>query len=231
LLTAKKHDSHPTELAKLKGMRLVVANETDDGAELSEARLKDLTGGDRLTARRMQEDFWDFDPSHKIILGTNYKPSVRGGHSIWRRLRLVPFNQRYWSKSKGEIGEPALEADTQLPEKLKSEYPGILAWLVAGCLAWQCDGLGVPEEINRATEDYRKSEDLLTAFIAACCEVKPDATANVSAMFDAYRDFTGDNINSSKFTKLLVNRGYKKLKATAGETKGQWRWHGFSLSA
>jgi putative DNA primase/helicase len=230
LLTAKKHDSHPTELAKLHGKRLVVANETDDGAELSEARIKDLTGGDKLTARRMQEDFWDFDPSHKIILGTNYKPTIRGGHSIWRRLRLVPFNQRYWNRGKGETGPAELEADSQLPEKLKAEYSGILAWLVAGCLAWQRDGLGVPPEVCKATEDYRKSEDSLTAFIAACCEVKPDATANVSTALETYRDFSGDTgMTSSKFTKLLTNRGYAKLKATAGGTKGQWEWHGFGL--
>ncbi|HZZ28845.1 MAG TPA: phage/plasmid primase, P4 family [Pirellulales bacterium] len=231
LLTAKKHDSHPTELAKLFGKRLVVANEVDDGAELSEARLKDLTGGDRLTARRMNEDFWDFDPSHKIILASNYKPTVRGGHAIWRRLRLVPFNQKYWSRSKGETGPAELEADSQLAEKLKIEYPGILAWLVAGCLAWQRDGLGVPPEVNEATENYRKSEDSLTAFIDACCEMMPNATANVSAVAESYREFSGDNITSSKLTKLLTGRGFIKEKSSDKETKGQWFWRGFSLSA
>lgn len=179
----------------------------------------------------MNEDFWDFDPSHKIILASNYKPSVKGGHAIWRRLRLVPFNQRYWSRSKGESGPPELEADAQLPKKLESEFPGILAWLVAGCLAWQSEGLGVPPEVNEATENYRKSEDLLTAFIDACCEMKPNATANVSAVAESYREFSGDNITSSKLTKLLTGRGFTKQKSTDKETKGQWCWHGFSLSA
>ncbi|HZZ29008.1 MAG TPA: phage/plasmid primase, P4 family [Pirellulales bacterium] len=94
LLISKNFNSHPCELAKLQGVRLCIANETSDGAELAEARIKDLTGSDRLTARGMKENFWDFWPTHKFILSTNFKPRVKGGHSIWRRIRLLAFLRR-----------------------------------------------------------------------------------------------------------------------------------------
>jgi putative DNA primase/helicase len=232
LLTSKKFTSHPTEIAKLFGKRLVVANETEDGAQLSEARVKDLTGGDRLTARRMNEDFWDFDPVHKIIIGTNHKPKVNGtGHAIWRRLRLVPFLRRFWREEKHESGPPDLKADPHLTEKLKAEYPGILAWLVAGCLEWQASGLSIPPEVQEATQRYREHEDKLAGFIAACCELQPDATASVAAVLDAYCEHTGENeMSNEKLSRLLTDRGFVKRRATAGESRGLYLWHCIGLT-
>jgi putative DNA primase/helicase len=227
LLVAKKFSAHPTEIAKLFRKRFVVANETDEGAELSEARVKELTGGDRLTTRRMKEDFWDFDPTHKIPLCTNYKPAVKGAYAIWRRIRLIAFLVKFWSESKGETGPQELKADPKLPEELKAEASGILAWLVAGCLEWQRNGLGVPPEVNQATEQYRQSEDLLADYIAKCCTVQPDATANVSTVLDAYREYTGDSgMSDRQFTRLMTAKGFTKRRATAGNDKGTWQWHG-----
>ena len=128
LLMAKRTDSHPTERADLFGKRLVCCIETDEGQRFNESLLKELSGGDKVRARRMREDFWEFDPTHKIVLAANHKPFVRGtDHGIWRRLRLVPFT----------VTIPDDEQDKQLPVKLVAEYAGILAWAVQGCLEWQ----------------------------------------------------------------------------------------------
>ncbi len=127
LLIVKRGESHPTELAALFGKRLVVTIETDDGRRLAEGLVKQLTGSDKITARRMREDFWQFDPTHKVLLATNHKPEVRGtDHAIWRRLRLIPF----------DVVIPDEHQDKDLPLKLEAERAGILAWAVQGCLAW-----------------------------------------------------------------------------------------------
>jgi len=232
LLTAKKFESHPCEVAKLFGKRLIVASETSQDARLSEARVKMLTGGDRLAARGCGENWWDFEQTHKVVLATNHKPVVRGSdHGIWRRLKLTPFLRRFWDKDKGESGPPELEADKSLNEKLKAEYPGILTWLVSGCLAWQRDGLGVPAEVNEATEEYRRSEDLLAAFIANCCVERPEAVANASTILDAYREYSGDtDMTERKITRLLMDKKFPKKRATRGPDKGIWQWRGLGLA-
>ncbi len=121
LLMASKTDAHPTGLTDLYGKRLVVAIETESGRRLNETLVKELTGGDKIRARRMREDFWEFSPTHSIVLATNHKPTVRGtDHGIWRRLRLLPFT----------VSIPDGQADKSMPEKLRAEAPGILAWLV-----------------------------------------------------------------------------------------------------
>ena len=166
LLMEKKGESHPTELAGLFGQRLVVAVETGQGARLAEATVKQLTGGDVISARRMREDFWTFSPSHKLILCTNHKPRVRGtDHAIWRRLVLVPFDQKFWNPAAGETGPPELMQDKELPAKLKAEREGILAWMVQGCLAWQHGGLQIPEAVRTATSEYRSENDTLGRFV------------------------------------------------------------------
>lgn len=209
----------------------MAASETDDNAQLHESRVKELTGGDIISARRMCEDFWDFVPTHKIILLTNHKPKVQGSdHGIWRRLKLIPFLRRFWSRSKGEMGPVELEADPQLAEKLKTEYPGILAWLIEGCLAWQRNGLGVPPEVIAATEQYRESEDSLAGFLKDCCTVQPDAAAGVGVLLEAFQRHSGDEITQRHFTRLLTKRGFLKRRATSGTAKGQWQWQGIGLT-
>jgi putative DNA primase/helicase len=150
LLMVTKGRTHPTELTKLFGARFVASSETEENQRLAEALVKELTGGDPITARRMKEDFWTFWPTHKIFLATNHKPVIRGtDHAIWRRPKLVPF----------KVTIPQHEWDTTLPDKLKAEWPGILAWAVQGCLEWQTSGLGIPKEVEQATEEYRADMD------------------------------------------------------------------------
>src|SRR5690606_33658354 len=125
-------DNHPTKRAGLFGKRLVASIETEEGSRLRESLVKELTGGDRISARRMKEDYWEFEPTHKIVLATNHKPQIRGtDHAIWRRVHLVPFT----------VTIPDDQQDRDLPSKLRGELPGILAWCVRGCLEWQQIGL------------------------------------------------------------------------------------------
>src|SRR5262245_12321485 len=110
----------------------------------------------------MREDFWEFPPTHKLILCTNHKPKVRGNdHAIWRRLRLVPFVVTFAEE----------QQDKQLPEKLRAEAEGILAWIVRGCLEWQRQGLGAAGAVDSATREYRSEQDVVSAFIAERCQL------------------------------------------------------------
>src|SRR5215208_2414346 len=182
LLLAKR-GSHPTELADLFGARFVASVEVDEGRRLAESLVKQLTGRDPIKARRMREDFWQFGPTHTVFLATNHRPEVRGtDHAIWRRIKLVPF----------EVTIPESEQDKRLAEKLRKELPGILAWIVRGCLEYQRNGLGEPEEVKAATEGYRSEMDVLAAFIEDRCVVHPKAHVGATPLYRAYKDWCED---------------------------------------
>jgi putative DNA primase/helicase len=159
LLVAHKHDEHATVFAALFRKRLAVASETDSGAELADERIKNLTGGDRLSGRRMREDPWEFNPSHTLILFSNHKPQVQGqDEGIWRRLRLVPWN----------VTIPEGERDEDLADKLRGEVEGILAWIVEGARRYLAGGFDPPDTVRAATADYRAEEDSVGRFVAEC---------------------------------------------------------------
>ena len=165
--------------------------------------MKDLSGGDRQRARRMREDFWEFEPTHKLVLAVNHKPIVRGtDHGIWRRLRLVPF----------AVTIPDDEQDKQLPMKLVDEYPGILAWAVRGCLDWQQNGLRCPDEVKLATDEYRNEQDLLGEFLRECCVTEPGASVRASELYEAFQKYTGSKTSQTKFGAALSERGFDKAK-------------------
>lgn len=198
LLLANRNN-HPTELTILHGRRLVVCTETEDGCRVAESQVKELTGGDTISARRMREDFWQFKPTHKVVLVANHKPAVRGtDHAIWRRLALVPFT----------VTIPPEEQDRRLLEKLRRELPGVLRWCVAGCLLWKGNGLGRPQAVERATAGYRTEQDVLGGFLAECCVLDPGARASAKALLDGYRDWSGDKaMNARRLGQALNERG------------------------
>ncbi len=170
LLLVKKGERHPTEIADLHGKRLMIVQETDDGRELNEALLKRLTGKDEIKGRRMKEDLWSFSPTHKFVMCTNYRPTIKGqDHGLWRRLALVPFEVKFWLADRGETGPEDLRANPHLKDQLPAERKGILAWIVAGALDWQRHGMQMPEKVLMATEDYRQHEDKISAFFEECC--------------------------------------------------------------
>src|SRR5829696_9163515 len=221
LLVAKK-GSHPTEVADLFGMRLVASIEVEDGRRLAESLVKQLTGGDRVKARKMRQDFWEFEPSHKVFMAVNSKPEVRGNDTaIWRRIRLIPFTETI----------PPAEQDKGLPKKLRAELGGILAWAVEGCLEWRREGLQAPEEVRKATGQYRSEMDVVGAFLQDECEIGPDHKEPFTALYKRYEEWCeegGERAETRrKFNARLKDRG--AFEARRSGSGGANEWHGLRL--
>jgi putative DNA primase/helicase len=198
LLDRYRHGPAP-ELLHLRGRRLVTAAETGAGRRLDETLVKQLSGGDTITARGLyQSELVEFRPAFAIWLWTNHKPVVdEQSEAIWRRLRLVPFT----------ITIPAEERDAGLGERLRAEeLQGILAWCVAGCLAWREQGLEPPEAIRTATAEYRAEEDVLGAFIADRCRTGPDCSAESAALFAAWKEWATSNGHNPSSETMLGRR-------------------------
>ena len=211
LLLRKRSSSAPTDVARLRGSRFVSAQEVDQGCMLAEALLKTLTGGDKLAARFLYRDYFEFAPTHKLFLCTNHRPEIRGADpAIWRRVKLVPFT----------VAIPLEEQDVRLPDKLKREGPGILAWAVEGCLSWQEVGLREPKEVVEATRDYRREQDSVEGFLAACCVQEKGARAGAGKLYGAYQRWctvTGMNaLSTVAFSYALRDRGFAKKKNRRG---------------
>ena len=203
-LTEKHNEAHPTERADLFGKRMAVCSETESSKRLDESKVKILTGGEKIRARRMREDFWEFDPTHKLILCTNHKPVIKGtDHGIWRRLLLIPFTQKFEGKA----------IDKALPEKLKVEYPGILAWAVRGCMEWVSSGLNPPEIVMAETSKYQADEDVVGRFIAAWCLQGQSESVPYKFFYERLESWcedTGDFLPARRtVTKWLRNNGYE----------------------
>jgi putative DNA primase/helicase len=225
MLLAKHSSGIPNDVARLKGARFVSASETEEGRRLAEPLVKDLTGQDTITARFMRAEWFEFRPTHKLWLSTNHKPEIRGTDAaIWRRIRLVP-----WA-----VTIPPAERDKKLLAKLREELPGILAWIVQGCLEWQREGLRPPTEVRRATGKYRAEMDVLAAFIDEECVVSEHATASAKALYSAYRSWCeeyGEKVESQRrFGGRLKERGFENGKITAGPHKGNVEWYGIGLA-
>jgi putative DNA primase/helicase len=153
-------EQHPTDLADLRGKRLAIATETDEGRRLAEAKVKALTGGDRIRARYMRRDFFEFDPTHKLVIVGNHRPALRNvDEAMRRRLLLIPFDAVI----------PPDARDPNLAEKLLAERSAILRWMIDGCLAWQANGLGPPARVLGATDDYFETADALGRWLDERC--------------------------------------------------------------
>lgn len=201
--TASKFDSHPTELAMLKGPRLVTASETEENRAWAEARIKALTGGDPITARFMRQDFFTYQPHFKLLFAGNHQPSLTSvDPAMQRRFNMMPFLHR-----------PSAP-DHMLEEKLRDEGPRILAWALQGCLDWQAHGLGRPESVSEATADYFEQQDLLGQWIAERCTTRGSDWDTPATLFASYSDFArkaGEDTGSSKtFGSTLEKRGFRR---------------------
>jgi putative DNA primase/helicase len=181
--------------------------------------VKQLTGGDKVTARFLYSEFFEFDARFKVFLSTNHKPVIRGtDNAIWRRIRLIPF----------EVTIPEEKQDKELPRKLRSELPGILAWAVRGCLRWQKYGLGQPEKVSAATENYRDEMDVFGGFLRDCCVVEKKATVPTGQLYGAYKSWcegTGEKaLTQQKLAIVLADRGLRRWRT--GRVRG---WSGLAL--
>jgi putative DNA primase/helicase len=218
-LMVKRGEAIPNDMARLKGARLVAAVESDEGRRLSEALVKQLTGGDRIAARFMRAEWFEFKPSFKIWLATNHKPVIRGtDHAIWRRIRLIPF----------DVTIPDAQQDKRLPEKLREELPGILNWAIEGCLAWQRDGLGISEEVTAATAAYREEMDVIGGWVTDHCVTGDAVRTKASDLYAAYRTWcenAGEKpVSQRKLASLLRERGF-----TPDKDKHARYWLGIGL--
>jgi putative DNA primase/helicase len=213
MFLTSKYDRHPTEIARLKGARLVVASETTKGRAWDEAKIKNLTGGDKLTGRFMRGDFFDFDPTHKLLIGGNHKPSLRNvDEGIRRRFRLVPFTV--------QISES--ERDPKLAEKLKAEWPAILRWMIDGCLEWQRVGLVVPTIVREATDEYLSDQDVITQWAEVWIESNPKSEFVLTRMLFASWNHWCEQRNlppgtERTFSDALADQlGYERARRTNG---------------
>ena len=204
-------DRHPTDLAGLRGARFVSAIETEQGRRWNESKLKALTGGDKISARFMRQDFFDYLPQFKLIIAGNHKPLIRNiNEAMKRRLHLIPFT----------VTIPAEKRDAQLIEKLLAERNGILAWAVEGCLQWLQHRLNPPSSVLSATEDYFDEQDAIGDFIkeeVVQLEQARIAIADIFQRWQEWADWRGEYVGTSRWlAQQLVNRGFERTRLHGG---------------
>lgn len=215
LLMAGGQNRHPAEIADLFGMRLAVAHEAGENSVLREDLIKQATGGDKLKARRMRENFFEFTPTHTLNLLTNHKPQIRGtDRGIWRRVVLVPYSVTFGTAVEVEQGVAQYLRDDRLGEKLKAEAAGILTWLVQGAYRWYAMGLNPPDVVLQAGAEYRTEQDRAGQFLNEWdkCSAEPmpcDA---------AYKDYKNWCVESG-YHPLGKNKFIEAVEKRPGVTK------------
>ena len=193
------------DIARLVGKRLVVSNEVQDGAHLDENLVKQLVGGDTVTARFLFKEHFEFRPQFKLMIAGNHLPVVKGDdHGIWRRVLFVPFLESI----------PESERDKHLGSKLEAELSGILNWAIIGCLAWQRDGLNPPERVLDATKQYRVDMDLLAHWLEEECEVASGKQVSSKRLYESYKRWCDMGsikpLSQLAFHRKMEARGFHK---------------------
>ena len=223
LANDRGNDRVRNDLARLDGARFVSAVEAEPGQRLSEVVVKQITGSDKIAARFLYQEFFEFVPQFKLFLATNHKPDIRGTDlAIWRRVRLIPF----------AVTIPENERDNHLLDRLKAELPGILNWALDGCLDWQEDGLRVPREVEVATSEYREEMDPIASFIEEHCVLGPDNQNSAAILYKSYMGWCDEEgerpITKKAFGMRLSERGFEQIRinTTEGQVRG---WKGLSL--
>jgi putative DNA primase/helicase len=212
-------ESVRNDVARLQGARFVSAVEAEGGRKLAEALVKQLTGGDKVTARYLYQEHFEFKPTFKIWLAVNHKPIIQGmDHGIWRRIHLIPFI----------VTIPKEDQDKRLGEKLQAELSGILRWAVEGCLIWQQKGLEPPMAVKQATEDYHAEMDVITEFLQERCVKGPHKRVSKA---DLHADYAGwcalkavPALTQKAFGSALIERGVLE-----GRSSGVRFWLGITL--
>jgi putative DNA primase/helicase len=223
LLKRKGDRGIPNDIARLAGTRLVVSIEVDEGKQLAAGLVKQLTGGDTVTARFLRKEFFEFKPQFKLWLAANDRPQVSATDSgIWRRIVQIPFT----------VEIPEGERDRSLKQRLTSDpkiQTAILAWAVDGALAWQEAGLDVPAKVKAYTEEYRQENDPLQDFLDECCLLQPAAHVKRKALRKTYERWAWTNhrpqLSTRRFADLLKTRGV----IAGGKVGDERTWVGITL--
>lgn len=199
-----------SDIARLKGARMVTTVEPNEGVRLNEGLIKQLTGDDAVTARKLYGNEFEFKPEFKLWMATNHKPIIRGtDDGIWRRIHMIPFT----------VQIPADKVDRQLKSKLEREYPAILRWAVEGCLLWQREGLKQPRAVLDMTREYRREMDVISGFLDDRCEVGEGFSAKSSELYAAYSAWCESNtefkMSNTKFS-VEMDKRFGKTKQRDG---------------
>lgn len=208
IMVRPSQGSANSDIARLKGARFVTSVEPNEGMRINEGLLKQLTGDDVVTARKLYGDEFEFKPEFKLWMATNHKPIIRGTDTgIWRRIHIIPFT----------VSIPIEKVDRRLKYKLREELPDILAWAVEGCRIWQSEGLRMPKAVLDAVQEYRHEMDVISAFTDACCVEGGEVKA--SQLYAVYSEWAGENneyrMSSTKFGTEMAKR-YDKAKKRDG---------------
>lgn len=209
-LMTSRNEGHPTMFASLHGKRLAISSEIEESAHWAESRIKSMTGDETMTARYMQKDFFTFRVSHKHLIAGNFKPRLKGDdYAMARRMVLVPFAQKF----------EGARRDNNLPEKLKAEYGGILAWFIEGARKWAESGLATPESVATASKEYMSENNDLDLWLADCCTQSRDATAPSGDLYRSFSDWKerqGEHAPSNKSFSQRLERMFTKRRSNRG---------------
>jgi putative DNA primase/helicase len=191
------------DLARLAGARMVTVNEVNEDQRIDESLIKQATGGDTMTARYLHSNFFEFKPQFKLFIRANHKPIIQGSdNAIWRRMRMIPFT----------VTIPPDRRDPDLTDKLRGEWPGILAWAVRGCMSWQQDRLAPPDSVLAATRGYQSEMDVVQQFLDQ--STQPGNFVGATDLYKAYSSWCEDNgyepTSQHKFGRKLSSKGYVK---------------------
>jgi putative DNA primase/helicase len=219
MLVESRNERHPTDMAMLRGARLVTAQEIEQGRAWAEAKIKALTGGDPVTARFMRQDFFTYVPQFTLLVAANHKPKLHVvDEAMRRRLHMVPFIVK--------VAEPDLE----LPGKLRAEASGILQWAIEGCLDWQRNHLAPPASVLDLTKHYFEEQDPLSRWLEECCDItEPTAWTGSRDLLVSYNSFTNDGsaLDSNTFAARLDALGYRRDRRRVQGSPAQ-RLHGYN---
>ena len=227
--TESKSDRHPTELARLHSARLVTATETEKGRNWAEARIKMLTGGDIVTAHFMRQDDFEYVPRFKLFFSGNHKPGLRSvGEAMRRRVNMIDF----------AVIIPKDERDPHFGDKLEDEWPGVLQWMIDGCLDWQEHGLAPPEAVAKATDEYFTAQDSFSLWVEDRCERDPNEWTKTTELFASWKDWAeragvrfgtmtefGDTLTNAGFTWKHTEKGngYRGLRVRPEPPPMHWQ--------
>lgn len=219
-----KHDgSIPNDVAKLNGARFVFCSEAEEGKKLAESLIKDITGGDTISARFMRAEWFEFQPTFKVWLATNHKPVIKGtDNAIWDRINLIPFNV--------SIPESERIPRREIMDQFKEELAGILAWMVRGCVSWYKHGLQTPNEVKEATSNYRTEMDVIGDFITSCCTLSPDFEVDAATLYKNYSEWAGKEgikkpLSNISFGSRMLEKGFERKKGS----RNKYIWKGIDV--